>query len=101
MLSVADNGMRSLAVIAFRIVAIMFLAEFALALIRRFAPQVQVFVLSMPIKSASAVLIRIFYFSRLLTFATGELAGVEPEIKQLVEVLGHASEADGGREGVR
>jgi len=101
MLSVADNGMRILVVIAFPIVAIMFLAEFALALISRFAPQVQVFVLSMPIKSALAVLSLIFYFSRLLTFATGELAGVEPEIKQLFEVLGHASEADGGREGVR
>ena len=32
----------------------MFLAEFALAMISRFAPQIQVFILAMPIKSALA-----------------------------------------------
>src|SRR5690606_40982700 len=44
-LAVADNGMRILAIIAAPIVAVMFLAEAALALISRFAPQVQVFIL--------------------------------------------------------
>jgi type III secretion protein T len=87
MLAVADNGMRLMAIIAAPIVAIMFLAEFALALVSRFAPQVQVFILAMPIKSALAVLILIFYFSRFLPFAAGELGEVWPEIGQLFNLF--------------
>lgn len=96
MVAIADNGMRIVAIIAIPIVAVMFLAEFALALISRFAPQVQVFILSMPIKSALAALILIFYFSRLLPFAADQLSDVSPEIGQLFDVLGHSSDAETG-----
>lgn len=68
-LEVFDTGMRLMFVLAAPIIAIMFLAEFALAIVSRFAPQVQVFILAMPIKSAIAILILIFYFSTMFAVA--------------------------------
>ena len=53
-------------VLAGPLVAVMFLSEFALAIVSRFSPQVQVFVLAMPIKSALAIFMLIFYFGRRL-----------------------------------
>lgn len=88
MLAIADNGTRLIVLLAMPLVALMFLAEFALALVSRFAPQVQVFILSMPIKSALAMLILIFYFARLMPYATQELMGSEVEIRALFNVLG-------------
>ena len=46
----------------------LFLSEFGLGLINRFAPQLNVFFLSMPIKSAVAVLILIFYFRFFISY---------------------------------
>lgn len=46
----------------------LFLSEFGLGLINRFAPQLNVFFLSMPIKSAVGLLIIIFYLRFMLTF---------------------------------
>jgi len=73
-LALADHALRFVVILAGPIVAIMFLAEFALAMISRFAPQVQVFILAMPIKSALAIFILIFYFSILLPHATKQLS---------------------------
>lgn len=87
MLSIADNGMHIVVIIAGPIVAIMFLAEFALAMISRFAPQVQVFILAMPIKSALAILILIFYFSRFMPYALEQLGGTEAEMRQLFDAI--------------
>lgn len=72
-LGLADEAMRFTVVLAGPIIAIMFLAEFALAIVSRFAPQVQVFVLAMPIKSALAIFMLIFYFSILLPAAEDKL----------------------------
>ncbi len=72
MLGVFDQAGRFILVIGGPIVAVMFLAEFALAMVSRFAPQIQVFVLAMPIKSALAMFILIFYFSTLLPYAVGQ-----------------------------
>jgi type III secretion protein T len=47
----------------------MFLAEFALAMVSRFAPQVQVFVLAMPIKSMLAIFMLIFYASVMFPYS--------------------------------
>jgi type III secretion protein T len=74
MLRLADHALRFVLVLAGPIVAIMFLAEFALAIVSRFAPQLQVFILAMPIKSALAMFMLIFYFSILLPAAIDELA---------------------------
>ena len=47
----------------------MFLAELGLALVSRFAPQLQVFFLAMPIKSALALLVLVLYMSTLFEYA--------------------------------
>jgi len=86
-LSVADTALMAMAVIAGPIIAIMFLAEFALAMISRFAPQVQVFILAMPIKSGLAMFILVFYFSRLLPYATDQLSLFEPYIDRFYAVM--------------
>jgi len=91
-LEIADTAMRIVVIVAGPIVAIMFLAEFALAMVSRFAPQVQVFILAMPIKSALAIFILIFYFSRLLPFAADQLGVFDPYMKRFYEVMRFSSE---------
>ena len=54
--------------IAAPVIAVMFLAEFSLAMVSRFAPQVQVFVLAMPIKSLLAVFMLVFYVTVLFPY---------------------------------
>ncbi|KAB0676843.1 type III secretion system export apparatus subunit SctT [Aureimonas leprariae] len=86
-LAVADNALRVMLIVAAPIAAVMFLAEFALAIVSRFAPQVQVFILAMPIKSGLAIFMLIFYFSRLLPYATDQLATFRPAIDQFYAVM--------------
>ena len=76
-LSLFDTAMELAFVIAAPILALMFLAEFSLALLSRFAPQIQVFILSMPIKSILASIFLIFYFGILLPHADQYLASAE------------------------
>lgn len=54
----------------------MFLAELGLALISRFAPQLQVFFLAMPIKSALALLVLVLYMSTLYEYAGDTVLGI-------------------------
>lgn len=59
----------------------MFLAEVGLALVSRFAPQLQVFFLAMPIKSALALLVLVLYMSTLFEYAgeaTGQIGSALP-----------------------
>ncbi|MFS8181964.1 type III secretion system export apparatus subunit SctT [Pseudovibrio denitrificans] len=65
-LSIFDNAMRLMFIMAAPLVILMFLSEFALAIISRFDPQIQVFILAMPIKSGVAVILLTFYLSFLL-----------------------------------
>lgn len=60
-LDMFDRLMRMVIVLSAPLIVAMFLAEFALALVSRFAPQLQVFFLAMPIKSGLAILMLIFY----------------------------------------
>jgi type III secretion protein T len=55
----------------------MFLAELGLALASRFAPQLQVFFLAMPIKSALALLVLVLYMSTLFEYAYETNQGVQ------------------------
>ncbi|WP_373636879.1 type III secretion system export apparatus subunit SctT [Yoonia sp. BS5-3] len=71
-LRIFDHAMRMMFVLAAPVVAIMFLSEFALAMVSRFAPQIQVFILAMPIKSGVAIVILIFYCSLLFPYATDQ-----------------------------
>jgi type III secretion protein T len=77
LLSLFDTAMELAVVLAGPIIALMFLVEFALALLSRFAPQIQVFILSMPLKSLLAVIVLVFYFSTLLPQADRYLASAE------------------------
>jgi type III secretion protein T len=86
-LKVADTAMRIVVIIAAPIVGIMFLAEFALAMVSRFAPQVQVFILAMPIKSVLAILILVFFFGRLLPYATDQLGLFDPFMQRFYEIM--------------
>jgi type III secretion protein T len=74
-LGVLDRLMRMVVVLSAPLIVSMFLAEFALALVSRFAPQLQVFFLAMPIKSGLSVLLLIFYgpilFGDLMTYDGG------------------------------
>jgi type III secretion protein T len=74
-LDIFDRLLRMIVVLSAPLIVTMFLAEFALALVSRFAPQLQVFFLAMPIKSALSVLMLIFYgpilFGDLMTYDGG------------------------------
>lgn len=58
----ADEMMRLIVVLAAPIVVTLFLAEFGLGLVNRFAPQLNVFFLAMPIKSVLAAFVLAIYF---------------------------------------
>jgi type III secretion protein T len=92
-LGVMDSGMRLMFVLAAPIIALMFLAEFGLAIISRFAPQIQVFILAMPIKSAIAILILIFYFSTMFDVAGRESASFRSLLDRFYAMLEFGSEA--------
>ena len=62
----------------------MFLAEMGLALVSRFVPQLQVFFLAMPIKSALAFLVLVLYFSTILDYSR-DLIEQTPRTLQLLD----------------
>ncbi|WP_163850629.1 type III secretion system export apparatus subunit SctT [Pseudooceanicola aestuarii] len=84
---VIDRGMRLMFILAAPVIAIMFLAEFALAMVSRFAPQVQVFILAMPIKSALAVLILIFYIPLMMSYALKQHSSMAVYLDRFYEIM--------------
>ena len=86
-LDVIDHAMRTMFVFAAPVVALMFIAEFALAMVSRFAPQIQVFILAMPIKSGIAVLILVFYVSLLFPYAADQRSFFEVWTDQLYAIF--------------
>jgi type III secretion protein T len=87
-LTLFDTAMRIAVVLAAPIVAVMFMAEFSLAMVSRFAPQIQVFVLAMPIKSILAIIMLIFYFWTLMPYAEKQLLASRGYIDRLYEIVG-------------
>lgn len=73
MLAALDHAMRFIVIAAGPVIAVMFLAEFALAMVSRFAPQIQVFVLAMPIKSLLAIMMLVFYLGTMVKYAESNL----------------------------
>lgn len=69
-----DRLMRLALVLASPVLIVMFLAEMGLALISRFVPQLQVFFIAMPIKSALAFLVLSMYVGTLF-LRTGDILG--------------------------
>jgi type III secretion protein T len=68
-LGLMDQAFELMFLLASPLILVMFISEFALAMVSRFAPQIQVFVLAMPIKSALAIFMMIFYFKIALDYA--------------------------------
>lgn len=65
-LSQLDLVMELVVVLSAPVILAMFLSEFSLALISRFAPQLNVFFLAMPVKSAIALFVLILYLKYLV-----------------------------------
>ncbi|MFD0669024.1 type III secretion system export apparatus subunit SctT [Ramlibacter sp. MAHUQ-53] len=73
----------------------MFLSEMGLALVSRFVPQLQVFFMAMPIKSALALLVLILYMTTLFDYTGSQLQ----QLREIVPALDGQwrSSAGGGR----
>ncbi len=85
LLAQLDRLMRLCMLYGAPVLVAMFLSELGLALVSRFVPQLQVFFLAMPIKSALALMVLIVYMTTLFELgldAVGDLAGVVPFLHQ-------------------
>src|SRR5690606_32198745 len=76
MLDQLSRFMRLVLLFAAPAIVAMFLAELGLALVSRFTPQLQVFFLAMPIKSALALLVLVLYMSTLFEYAGDTVRGI-------------------------
>ncbi len=65
------------------VIVAMFMAEMGLAFVSRFVPQLQVFFLAMPIKSALMLLVLVLYMTTLFEYAHGLLDGIRSVIPVL------------------
>lgn len=92
-LGLFDHAMATAIILAGPIVAIMFVAEFALAMVSRFAPQIQVFVVAMPIKSMLAIVVLIFYFSTAIPYAQRQLLDATHSVDWFFQMLDASSKA--------
>jgi type III secretion protein T len=88
LMTIFGRAMELLVLIAAPIVLVMFIVEFALAMVSRFAPQIQVFILAMPIKSAIAIFMMVFFFPIALDFALRPAARFYGEADFAVRLLG-------------
>ncbi|QKV54394.1 type III secretion system export apparatus subunit SctT [Comamonas antarctica] len=71
-----DRLVRMALLLAAPALVAMFLAEFGLALVSRFAPQLQVFFMAMPIKSALAMLVLMLYAASLFEYGAEHVLSV-------------------------
>lgn len=75
-LSQLDRLVRMAMLLAAPALVAMFLAELGLALVSRFAPQLQVFFMAMPIKSALAMLVLMLYAASMFDYGADELESI-------------------------
>lgn len=71
-----DRLVRLAVLFAAPVLVAMFLAEIGLALVSRFAPQLQVFFMAMPIKSALAMLVLMLYAASLFEYGADQVESV-------------------------
>ena len=83
-LDLLNHLVRMAMLLASPAIVAMFLAELGLALVSRFAPQLQVFFVAMPIKSGLAVLILILYAATLFDYG----ADLMDSVKSTLPLLG-------------
>jgi len=74
--------------LAWPVVIAMFLSEFGFALVSRFAPQLNVFILSMPIKSMVAIGVLCVYIRIAMDFSLAELLELDATFDSLYQLLG-------------
>ncbi len=82
-----DEVMKLTVVFAAPIVIVVFVAEFGLGLVNRFAPQLNVFFLAMPVKSIVAVLVMILYLPFLFSLFEAEMGDTVDILKFLEAVI--------------
>ncbi|MCP3877884.1 MAG: EscT/YscT/HrcT family type III secretion system export apparatus protein [Sulfitobacter sp.] len=70
------------------VIIAMFMTEFALGLVSRFAPQLNVFFLAMPVKSAVGILILVIYAGLLMSFFKDELQKLSEHFSMLRVLFG-------------
>jgi type III secretion protein T len=71
-----DRLVRVAMLFAGPVLVAMFLSEVGLALVSRFAPQLQVFFMAMPIKSGLAMLVLVLYAATLFDYGADEVASI-------------------------
>ena len=86
-ISILDRIMVLAMVLAAPALIAMFLAEFGLGLISRFAPQLNVFFLSMPVKSAVGIFILVLYVGLLQEIWGDEFATMPAQLTILRDLL--------------
>lgn len=74
-------------ILAGPLVIAMFIVEWGLALISRFAPSLNVFILSMPLKGAISSLLLVTYFSILISHAEIIQSQINKSYKKLIQIL--------------
>lgn len=82
-----DHLMYLIVLLSGPIIICMFIAEFGLALVGRFAPQLNVFFLAMPIKSGIAIAVMIVYLHVLMEFIAEDYRAFEYVPKVLESIL--------------
>jgi len=86
-LSQFDTLMRLVVLVAGPVVIVMFLTEFGLALISRFAPQLNVFILAMPLKSAVGLGLLCVYVGFIIRYFSALLADIDALFGPVFEIF--------------
>lgn len=83
LLGILDRLMGLAVLLAAPMIITMFMAEFSLGLISRFAPQLNVFFLAMPVKSAVGIFILVLAIGLMLGYLSNELRSLPMQFIQL------------------
>jgi type III secretion protein T len=86
-LGMLDSMVRMALLLAAPVMVAMFMAEMGLAFISRFAPQLQVFFLAMPVKSALAMLMLAVYGTTLFDYALDRIRALDQTVPRAVDML--------------
>lgn len=87
LLGMLDQVMGLTVLLAAPVIIAMFMTEFAMGLISRFTPQMNVFSLAMPIKSGVGILILVLYVALLFNFLGAELLDITMHFTVLGRLL--------------
>ncbi|MEO0316143.1 MAG: hypothetical protein RI928_2599, partial [Pseudomonadota bacterium] len=87
LLHLMDRLMRMAVLFSAPVIFVMFLAEVGLGLVSRFVPQLQVFFLAMPIKSALAIFMFSVYTAILFGYLGKELTGLRSSVLPSIQTM--------------